>query len=165
MPECITHFFVSLRPQECLVNNLCAAFEEVWGLTIKLVQQLDIAVENLHLSGCACLLKIAWGAKSDASDSDASASASTAKRSVTKESWYMLGCGSKRPLVHIMGMMDEKCITICSVRKMALVPADKDILGTDGTPRKHWALETSHEASSVSIEHILLFLDLPPYAV
>ncbi|CAK8997218.1 unnamed protein product, partial [Durusdinium trenchii] len=94
--------------------------QEVWGLTIKLVQQLDIAVENLHLSGCACLLKIAWGAKSDASDSDASASASTAKRSVTKESWYMLGCGSKRPLVHIMGMMDEKCITICSVRKMAL---------------------------------------------
>lgn len=67
MPECITHFFVSLRPQECLINNLCAAFEEVWGLTIKLVQQLDIAVENLHLSGCACLLKIAWGAKSDAS--------------------------------------------------------------------------------------------------
>lgn len=110
----------------------CCKSTSAWATTMRLVQQLEIGMENNKISGC-CLMSF--------SPNHDGPSSSTDLPGLEKQQWYILGCEGKRPLCHILGQVEQYTMGI----ERALVPTYVKIPTTDGTELKHWHLQTSHE--------------------
>lgn len=109
---------------------------QFWGKTLKLVQQLEIELENLDVSSSTSSTLISL-----------SISCSKEEYEIAKplhSSWHMLGCVSKRPLCHILGSLQWKRIVSGGAEQSVLVPCYSEAATSSV---KHWTLKTSYEAA------------------
>ena len=110
-----------------------------WGSTMKLVQQLEIGLENFGRSAGTTILHFKAGGRSAAAES----AKQPALPAPSHSSWYMLGCGSKRPLCHILGSL--QWLRKDDLKQPVLVPCYSEI-NINAEEKKYWTLRTSHEA-------------------
>ena len=103
-----------------------------WALVMRCVQQLDVCIDNSKLKGC-CLFNFKVAQSSD-SDSG----------SPLHSSWFILGCSGKRPLCHILGVLQP----YTCVPGLVFVPAYTTHAGAPVHIQRrlmYWTLKTSHE--------------------
>lgn len=108
----------------CVLHpGLCRA-DPNWGKVMKLVQQFEICLENNKMACCEHLLKFSMDLGLDGDQS-----------SSLYSSWHILGCVAKRPLLHVLGRLQQS-----SLDSSVLLP---DYSSESDDTKKHWTLETS----------------------
>ena len=124
--------------QSCLDRfGGCCRSLPTWSVTMKLVQQLDIGMENNKVTSC-CLMSLSVRGNL------ASSSSSSSSAKEMKNSWYMIGSICKKPLCHVLGEVEHYnritanvCILVFCVTEFTGPAAPEAI--------RHWKLATSHE--------------------
>ena len=114
----------------CLLYPGCCKSDKYWGKVVRMVQQFEIGLEENKASAAGQYL-IHFEAATDFQDSSSSGGIP-----LLHESWYVIGCVSKRPLVHILGSLRP-----VQNRNNMFVP---EYVHVEDQTKKHWSLHTSY---------------------
>jgi hypothetical protein len=114
----------------CLLYPGVCKSDKYWGKVVRMVQQFEIGLENNKASAAGQYL-IHFEAATDFQDSSSSDGIP-----LLHESWYVIGCVAKRPLVHILGSLRP-----VQNRNNMFVP---EYVHVEDQTKKHWSLHTSY---------------------
>ena len=146
-------------PCGVLYPGICRS-DQNWGKVNRLVQQFQVGLDNSKSSSCE-LMKFELRRAESPADSS-----STEQTEILSTRWYILGCVSKRPLVHVLGRVEHKVHPKSSYP--IWVPR---YVSPDDFEKRHWELETGYglfaDLVSESVEahetNVLVQVFLYPY--
>ena len=121
----------------CSLYPGCCRSEAHWSKVIRMVQQFEICLENNKESMCQHIMN--FHVCQDVSE----AQSSRYIPDVIHNSWHVMGCVGKRPLVHVLGTLQQQH------DRNILVPHYVD---ERDDKNKHWSLQTSHKLFRSIIE-------------